>query len=87
MVKLKPSVTMSANEDGALLLDSNRGVYWHLNTVGVRVAEALERDRSIDELVQVVTTCFEVGEDVARRDVRRLLKELKKARLVEGELS
>jgi len=87
MVRLKASVTMSADEDGALLLDTRRGTYWHLNPVGVKLAEALDAERSLDELVQAVTSEFDVDPDVARRDVRRLLKDMKKARLVEGRIA
>ncbi|WP_435111027.1 lasso peptide biosynthesis PqqD family chaperone [Nocardiopsis synnemataformans] len=87
MMKLKSSVKMSADEDGALLLDTEKGTYWHLNPVGVRLAEALAEERSFNELVQAVTTDFDVDPGVARRDVRRLLKDMKKARLVEGRIS
>ncbi|WP_017539742.1 PqqD family peptide modification chaperone [Nocardiopsis halophila] len=87
MLRLKPWVTMSTNDEGALLLDSRRGVYWHLDPVGVSVAEALEREPSLDDLVQAVTAEFDVDANVAKRDVRRLLKDLKKARLIEGRIA
>ncbi|GAA0989739.1 MULTISPECIES: PqqD family protein [Nocardiopsidaceae] len=87
MVKLKSTVKISANEEGALLLDTKRGTYWHLNAVGIRLAEALDVERSVDELVLTVTTDFDVPPDVARRDVRKLLRDMKKARLVEGRIA
>lgn len=87
MVRLRASVEMSASEDGALLLDTKRGVYWHLNPVGVSIAEALIKERSVDELVRKVAGEFDVGPDTAQRDVCQLLNDLKKARLVEGKIS
>lgn len=87
MVKLKAAIAISKNDEDALLLDVRRGVYWHLNPVGVSVAEALESERSLDELVKRVTDEFDVDHEIARRDVSQLLKSLKKARLIEGKLT
>lgn len=54
-----------------------------LNEVGTHVWKFLDTERALDEIVDAVTEAFEVGDDVAGRDVREFLQEMLDRGLVE----
>jgi hypothetical protein len=82
-MRLKPGVKIVDESSGAFLLDTRKGVYWHLNQSGVRLVSALAEGRSVDDVVAEVAAEFSVDPEMVRADCMALLKELRKARLIE----
>ncbi|MFI7447320.1 PqqD family peptide modification chaperone [Nonomuraea sp. NPDC049714] len=82
-MKLKPGVKLVDETSGAFLLDTRKGVYWHLNPSGMRLISALSEGRSVEDVVGEVAAEFSVDPDIVRADCMALLKELGRARLIE----
>lgn len=87
MARLKPTVELTEDETGAVLLDMRRGVYWHLNVVGVSVARALADESTVAGIARGIAEEFDVDTATAERDVRDLLVQLRRARLLDGRVS
>lgn len=67
-----------------ILLDSRRGVYWHLNTEGMRFLEALQAGISVDDFVSEVANQTGADLETVRKDHAQTLRTLVSARLVTG---
>ncbi len=66
-----------------LLLDQDSGVYHILNPTGARVWELLERGESVDAIAAEVASDYDVDPARAAEDVRAILAQLRRAKLVE----
>jgi coenzyme PQQ synthesis protein D (PqqD) len=69
-------------EEETVLLDLDSGLYFALNEVGARVWELCDGDRSLDDIVAVVTSEYDVDTKTARADVTELLEQLAGERLL-----
>lgn len=87
MVQLKPGLEIVEVEDGKVVLDTNKGVYWHLNQTAIGLLEELTRGRAFDDLVTEIAGNTGVDETRVRSDHLALIKELRRAKLIEGALS
>ena len=63
-------------DDEIIFLHEDKGVYFSLNGVAIRAWELLQRPRTVDELVQILTQEYDVTSEVCRRDLLRCLREL-----------
>ncbi|ACZ29132.1 hypothetical protein Xcel_0091 [Xylanimonas cellulosilytica DSM 15894] len=86
-MRLKEGLEIVDVEDGRVLLDSRKGVYWHLNASAIGVLEALAQGRTVDDVVRDVVRQTGADEAVVRADHVELVRELRKARLITGEPS
>ncbi|SKA33349.1 Coenzyme PQQ synthesis protein D (PqqD) [Enhydrobacter aerosaccus] len=66
------------------ILSLEKAVYFGLQGAGVQIWEALEQPRSVDDLCRSVMSEFEVSPEQCRKDVVRLLAEMRKEGLVES---
>ena len=81
-----PQVLLAELSDGtAVLLHLESLFYFSLNETGVAVWKALSAGRDEDEIAGELAREFEVAADDARRDVEKLLAELRAERLVLSE--
>ena len=80
--KRRERVAAQIADGEAVLLDIESGEYFALNSVGSRIWELSDGTRSTAEIVSVICDEFEVAEDVAMADVREVLDELEKEKLV-----
>jgi hypothetical protein len=70
-------------DDEVIIMDTEKGLYYQLNEVGAVVWRTITRTPSrIPELVGVVQSEFEVGEDECRADIEKLVLDLHAAGLV-----
>lgn len=73
-----------------LLVSGSRGTIYTLNEVGTYVWEAADGDASVDQIVAMVTSAFQVDPADARSDVARFLGDLADLgvlTVIEGEAS
>ena len=68
-------------DDGIVLLDLNKGVYFGLNDVGSLIWELIQRHQRVEALYSAVLEQYEGDPETCRRDVLRLLKDLREAGL------
>ena len=87
MIKLKQGLAIVQVEDGKVVLDTKRGVYWHLNVSAIDMLEELGRGRSFDDLVRQIAEDAGVDEGRVRSDHLALVTELRQAKIIDGELS
>jgi hypothetical protein len=71
-----------ANDEGAVLLNLDTGVYFGLNPVGARIWELLETPRSEAELQASIAEELELDPEVALMDVREFLASLSERKLL-----
>ena len=69
-------------EDKVVLLDMDEGRAITLNEVGSHIWTSLEKEKTNDELVQDVTSDFDIGEDTARKDTNAFLDDMLKRDLI-----
>ncbi len=77
-----PEVTSCELAGGAALLDLKSSTYYTLNVVGAQVWSVLERPCSLAELVESVTSRFDVDRQKCEVDMLKLLDQLIGASLV-----
>ncbi|SDI37868.1 Coenzyme PQQ synthesis protein D (PqqD) [Sinosporangium album] len=86
MVHLRQGLSIVEVDDGKVVLDTRRGVYWHLNRTAITVVEELGRGRAFDDLIREIVRETGADEDRVRSDHLALLDELRRAKLIEGKL-
>ncbi|MFI2611234.1 lasso peptide biosynthesis PqqD family chaperone [Kitasatospora sp. NPDC018619] len=82
--RLRPDVTLTPTDDGAVLLDERSGRYYQLNRTGLLVLRALLEGRTAEEAAAGLAARHPVTADRARSDVERLHRSLRTAGLVAG---
>ncbi|MFJ6777306.1 lasso peptide biosynthesis PqqD family chaperone [Kitasatospora sp. NPDC091257] len=82
--ELRPDVTLTPTDDGAVLLDERSGRYYQLNRTGLFTLRSLLDGRSTDEIATDLAGRHPVTAERARSDVERLHRNLRTAGLVTG---
>jgi hypothetical protein len=86
MVRLRSGLEIVEVDDGRVVLDTNGGVYWHLNQTAITMVAELSQGRAFDDLVGEIARSAGVDESRVRTDHLALLDELRAAKLIEGGL-
>lgn len=82
-VRLRADGLSSCKVGGELVvLDLVGSQYFIIHGCGILLFELLQEKRDREELVTALLTRFEVGENMARRDVDRFLSDLSSAGLL-----
>ncbi|RPA66619.1 PqqD family protein [Cyclobacteriaceae bacterium YHN15] len=68
--------------DETVMMDIEQGKYFSLNPVATRIWDLLEKESSLEELVEELLSEFEVDEAQCRKDVSDYLQEMEKLRLI-----
>jgi hypothetical protein len=79
---LHQDVSMAETDDGAVLLHQRTGRYWQLNPTGVFILKALLAGRTDEQAADELAARHRLGSGAARRDVSRLVAQLRDARLL-----
>ncbi|MGA6158690.1 lasso peptide biosynthesis PqqD family chaperone [Stenotrophomonas sp. NPDC087984] len=79
---LPPDVIATRTEDGMVLLQETTGRYWMLNGTGAAVVQLLTEGKAVPAIVEELGTRFGQEPEQVAADVRALLEQLGKARLV-----
>lgn len=83
MYRLSNTVRSTHNQDGAIVLDVRQGQMFNLNFVGSRILELLKTGTNESAVIVQISREFGVTRDLAEKDVRDFLNNLKKCHLVE----
>ncbi|WP_326686305.1 MULTISPECIES: lasso peptide biosynthesis PqqD family chaperone [unclassified Streptomyces] len=79
---LPPDVIATRTEDGMVLLQETTGRYWMLNGTGAAVVQLLTEGKTVPAIVAELGTHFGQDPERVAADVRALLEQLGRARLV-----
>jgi Coenzyme PQQ synthesis protein D (PqqD) len=82
MYRVSDGVRSTHGQDGAIVLDVQQGQMFNLNRVGSRILELLESGSAEPEIVTVISSEFNVSQEVVENDVREFIESLRKHRLV-----
>ena len=80
-----PDVQCSVLDGEAVLLNLETGSYFTLNSVGTVAWELFNGERTLTHVHAAICERFDVGEDVARRDLLSLVSHLEQEGLIQGE--
>jgi hypothetical protein len=83
MYRLSDTVRSTHNQDGAIVLDVRQGQMFNLNFVASRILELLKSGSAESAIVDEISREFDVSRNLAEKDVREFLQNLKKCHLVE----
>jgi hypothetical protein len=83
MYRVSETVRTTHGQDGAVVLDIRQGQMFNLNPVGSRIVELLKTGTTELQIAGQLSREFDVGRDVAEKDIREFLQELKNHRLIE----
>ena len=71
--------------DEVVILNHADGVYYNLEEVGAFVWEKLQsQSMTFEEIVEIVCEHYEVEATVCKQDIKKLLDDLIKEKLIEG---
>jgi Coenzyme PQQ synthesis protein D (PqqD) len=82
MYRVSEGVRSTHGQDGAIVLDVQQGQMFNLNRVGSRILELLESGSAEPDIVTVISSEFNVSQEVVENDVREFIESLRKHRLV-----
>ena len=66
----------------ALVVDVKAGLLYPLNSVGARIWQLSDGQRSVDEIVQCLATEFDADEKTIRQDAADFIRELRQRGLI-----
>ena len=66
----------------AILINLSNGIYYSMDKVGAIVWELIERRFNQEEMIEFITSRYEVESHQAQLDVERLVKELEDEKLI-----
>jgi hypothetical protein len=82
MYRVSDGVRSTHGQDGAIVLDVQRGQMFNLNRVGSRILELLESGLAESDIVNVISQEFNGSREVVENDVREFIASLRKHKLV-----
>lgn len=84
-IKTSAKVLVQKVQDEAVLLDLDSQSYFGLDPVATVIWEEISENKTEEEIVDRIIREFEVGADVAKRDLRQFLQKLKDEKLIVSE--
>jgi Coenzyme PQQ synthesis protein D (PqqD) len=85
MYRIFQTVRSTHNQDGAIVLDTQRGEMFKLNLVGSRILELLKAGTGEPAIVDTISKEFGVSRDPVARDVQEFLGALETCHLVDKQ--
>jgi hypothetical protein len=79
-----PSSRALVNQDGAIIIDSEQGLMFSLNTTGGLIWQCLGRQSTVREVAEKVAAQFGIPYAAAEQDVFTFLARLKEQKLIEA---
>jgi Coenzyme PQQ synthesis protein D (PqqD) len=75
-------VRSTHGQDGAVVLDIQRGQMFNLNCVGSRILELLESGSAEPDIVRVISHEFNADREAVQSDVREFIEAMRKHKLL-----
>ena len=81
-MKIANGVRSMINQDGGILLDIDHGLMFSLNIVGSKIIEKLQQGLEPSQIIEEISTEFDISRAVAQKDVEEFLECLQKQALL-----
>jgi len=82
MVRLPPGTRDVHSRDGGVVLDVRHGHMFNLNLVGSKIVEFLARGYSDLQIVEEISSRFQVSRDTVKNDLQEFLDSLERNQLL-----
>ncbi|HET9791677.1 MAG TPA: PqqD family protein [Candidatus Angelobacter sp.] len=79
---IPPTVKATASEDGAVLLDVERGICFSVNAVGLKIWTLFQADAGPAEIIRQLGAEYEVSGEQLKNDFEEFVRNLKSNRLL-----
>lgn len=86
MYRVSKSIRMTKASEGALLLALEAGKVLRLNPTGLLILEHLEAGDTDREIVDAITSQFQIRREIARTDVSEFLAQLHLLGVIEQDI-
>lgn len=83
-MKIANGVRSMINQDGGILLDIDHGLMFSLNIVGSKIIEKLQQGLEPRQIIEEISTEFDISQAVAQKDVEEFLGCLQKQALLQS---
>jgi len=88
----KSEITSKVMDGEAIMINLATGIYYSMDKVGGAIWEGIEKEQSLEQILQAMVTVYEVSEEQARKDLESLVRQLLDENLIvlqetEGALS
>jgi hypothetical protein len=83
MQRVAVTVRSTHTSDGGVVLDIRQGQMFSLNPIGSTIFELLKGGRCKSEIVNALTSQFEMSKDIAEADVGEFIESLQRLGLIE----
>jgi len=77
-----PHVKWRFLEGRVVLIDTNEGLFMHLNDVGSNIWQALDGQKSVDQMISHLDNAFDAPSHRLRKDVLKFLRRLSLMELI-----
>ena len=84
---VSPEATASAHEDGIVILHTGKGRVFSSNKTGALIWRGIEQRRSLDGIVDELSSEFQITGPTARRHALSFLAALEQQALIEREVA
>ena len=81
-MQISESVRSMVNQDGGVVLDIERGMMLSLNVSGSKIWTKVQQNLSVDQIVEEISSEFDIPRETARQDVHAFLHSLQDHMLV-----
>ncbi len=79
----KDKATFRVVNGEAVILNLDNGYYYSLNKVGTRIWEAIDKQRSLNEILNSLKEKYPLPERQLKNDLLELVKDLEKEKMIE----
>jgi len=79
----KNNITYRVIDGEAVILNLDKGYYYSLNEVGTRIWEAIDKKKSLNEVLNSLKEKYQLPEKQLEGDLLGLIKDLEKEKLIE----
>lgn len=80
---LKTDVVFQPMDDSAIIVSLESEEIYKLNLTGTEIVKLVEKKKSVEEIISILETSFQVRISDLKKEVNQLLDELQSAGLIE----
>ena len=84
---VSPEASASAHDGGIVILHTGKGRVFSSNNTGTVIWRAIEQGRSLDGIVEEITSKFQIAATTARAHTLKFLAALEQQALIEREVA
>ena len=78
----RAEVTSKVMDGEAIMINLANGIYYSMDKVGGKIWECIEREQSLEEIIQTIVASHDVSQEQARKDIDVLASQLLEENLI-----